>query len=58
MSALSPSASGTLGRYESLVAKGVIRLRTTTMSDIPRYDVRLDFSPLELLLTEREDDQR
>ncbi|MCL7456467.1 type II toxin-antitoxin system Phd/YefM family antitoxin [Micromonospora echinofusca] len=53
--------SGTLGRYASLVAKGVIRLKATTTSDIhrlPRYDVPPGVSPLDLLLTDREDDER
>ncbi|MEW2443107.1 type II toxin-antitoxin system Phd/YefM family antitoxin [Micromonospora marina] len=53
--------SGTLGRYATLVAKGVIRLKATTTSDLdrlPRYDVPPDASPLELLLADREDDER
>ncbi len=53
--------SGTLGRYASLVAKGVIRLKATTTSDIDRlarYDVPPDVSPLEVLLADREDDER
>ncbi|MEW2377309.1 type II toxin-antitoxin system Phd/YefM family antitoxin [Micromonospora sp. NPDC047812] len=53
--------SGTLSRYATLVAKGTIRLKSTTTSDIhrlPRYDVPPDVSPLDLLLSDREDDER
>ncbi len=53
--------SGTLGRYSSLVARGVVRLKATTTSDldqIPRYDVPADSSPLDVLLAERADDDR
>jgi antitoxin (DNA-binding transcriptional repressor) of toxin-antitoxin stability system len=53
--------SGTLGRYSSLVAKGVVRLKATTTSDldqISRYDVPSDSLPLDILLAERADDER
>ncbi len=53
--------SGTLGRYASLVAKGLIRLKATTTSDldrVPRYPVPPDVSPLDLLLTSRAEDDR
>jgi antitoxin (DNA-binding transcriptional repressor) of toxin-antitoxin stability system len=53
--------SGTLGRYSSLVAKGLIRLKATTTSDlgrIPQYDVPADVSPLDLLLAARAADDR
>jgi prevent-host-death family protein len=53
--------SGTLGRYSSLVARGLIRLKSTTTTDfgrIPRYDVPADVSPLDLLLAERDEDYR
>jgi antitoxin (DNA-binding transcriptional repressor) of toxin-antitoxin stability system len=53
--------SGTLGRYSPLVARGLIRLKATTTSDldrIPRYVVPSDASPLDLLLTERAEDDR
>jgi antitoxin (DNA-binding transcriptional repressor) of toxin-antitoxin stability system len=53
--------SGTLGRYSSLVAKGVVRLKATTTSDldqISRYDVPADSLPLDILLAERADDER
>jgi len=53
--------AGTLGRYSSLVAKGVIRLKSTTTSDldgITRYEAPEDASPLEELLRGREDDDR
>jgi antitoxin (DNA-binding transcriptional repressor) of toxin-antitoxin stability system len=53
--------SGTLGRYSSLVARGVVRLKATTTSDldqISRYDVPADTSPLAILLADRADDER
>jgi antitoxin (DNA-binding transcriptional repressor) of toxin-antitoxin stability system len=53
--------SGPLGRYSPLVAKGLIRLKATTTNDldrIPRYDVPDEVSPLDLLLTAREEDDR
>ena len=53
--------SGTLDRYSSLVAKGAIRLKAATTSDLvrlPRYDVPDDLSPLDLLLSERAEDDR
>jgi len=48
--------SGALGRYSSLVAKGLVRLKATTTSDldrIPRYEVPPGASPLDLLLAAR-----
>lgn len=48
--------SGNLGRYASLVAKGLIRLKTTTTSDLdrlPRYPVPEEIAPLDLLLAAR-----
>ncbi|HEY9243933.1 MAG TPA: type II toxin-antitoxin system prevent-host-death family antitoxin [Streptosporangiaceae bacterium] len=53
--------SGVLGRYAPLIAKGIIRLKPTTSQDlgqIPAYDVPEDSSPLDLLLAEREADDR
>ncbi len=53
--------SGTLGRYTDLVAKGIIRLKATTTSDldqIPRYATPADASPLDLLLAERAEEER
>jgi hypothetical protein len=53
--------SGTLGRYAPLVAKGLIRLSPTTTADLdrlPQYDVPDDVSPLDVLLTERVEDDR
>lgn len=56
--------SGNLGRYSSLVAKGLIRLKTTTTSDLdrfPRYPAPEHPSPLEpldLLLADRAEDDR
>jgi prevent-host-death family protein len=53
--------SGTLGRYTDLVAKGVIRLKATTTSDLdrlPRYSAPPGISPLEVLLAERAEDER
>lgn len=53
--------SGALGRYSSLVARGVIRLKSTTTADldrIPRYEVPDDVSALDILLAERAEDER
>ena len=53
--------SGTLGRYSTLVAKGLIRLKSTTTSDLDRlthYDVPGETSPLDLLLAARDEDDR
>lgn len=53
--------SGTLGRYSPLVAKGLIRLKATTTSDldrIPRYPVPDDSSPLDILLAARAEEDR
>jgi antitoxin (DNA-binding transcriptional repressor) of toxin-antitoxin stability system len=53
--------SGTLGRYTDLVAKGVIRLKATTTSDLdhlPRYATPADVSALDVLLAERAEDER
>jgi antitoxin (DNA-binding transcriptional repressor) of toxin-antitoxin stability system len=57
---LLPGASG-LGRYSPLVAKGLIRLKATTTSDLdqmPSYDVPPGASPLDLLLETRAEDDR
>jgi antitoxin (DNA-binding transcriptional repressor) of toxin-antitoxin stability system len=57
---LSP-ASGALRRYSSLVAKGVLRLKATTTSDLDRitqYATPPDLAPLDLLLAERAEDDR
>ncbi|MEV6797018.1 hypothetical protein AB0M91_01570 [Micromonospora rifamycinica] len=43
-------------RYTSLLTRGVIRLKATTTSDLdrlPRYDVPVGVSPLDLLLADR-----
>jgi hypothetical protein len=52
--------SGTLGRYSSLVAKGLIRLEATTsdLGRVPQYTVPTDTSPLDLLLAARAEDER
>ena len=53
--------SGVLGRYASLIASGTIRIRPTTtrnLSSLPRYEVPEDVSPLDILLAEREADDR
>jgi antitoxin (DNA-binding transcriptional repressor) of toxin-antitoxin stability system len=53
--------SGALGRYSSLVARGVVRLKATTTADldrIPHYDVPDDVSPVDVLLAERAEDER
>ncbi|MEV5746663.1 hypothetical protein AB0L00_02500 [Actinoallomurus sp. NPDC052308] len=53
--------SGTLGRYSELVARGVLRLKSMTTNDLdrlPHYTVPAEVSPLDLLLAEREEDDR
>lgn len=53
--------SGVLGRYVPLIARGVIRIKPTTTRDldkIPRYAVPDDVSPLDVLLAERDADDR
>jgi antitoxin (DNA-binding transcriptional repressor) of toxin-antitoxin stability system len=53
--------SGTLGRYSELVARGTIRLKATTTSDLerlPRYDAPPGVNPLDVLLAERAEDER
>ena len=53
--------SGVLGRYVPLIARGVIRIKPTTTRDLdqlPSYAVPNDVSPLDVLLAEREADDR
>lgn len=54
--------SGPVSRYADLVAQGKIRLKAATTSDLdrfPLYELPPDVpSPLELLLAEREEDDR
>lgn len=53
--------SGILGRYAPLIAKGIIRIKPTTTGDldqIPTYAVPEDVSPLDVLLAERQADDR
>jgi prevent-host-death family protein len=53
--------SGALGRYTDLMARGVIRLKATTTSDLDRllqYPTPTDMSPLDALLAERAEDER
>jgi prevent-host-death family protein len=53
--------SGVLGRYVPLIARGVIRIKPTTTRDLdqlPSYAVPDDVSPLDVLLAERETDDR
>lgn len=53
--------SGILGRYAPLIAKGLIRLKPVTtrdLDDLPAYQVADDASPLDILLAEREADDR
>ncbi|MET8325437.1 hypothetical protein [Streptomyces sp. NPDC005181] len=54
--------SGATSRYADLVAQGKIRLKAATTSDLdhfPRYDLPSgSLDPLELLLAEREEDDR
>ena len=52
---------GTWGRLSDLAADGAIRLKATTTSDldrIPRYTTPADARPLDLLLAERDEDDR
>ena len=53
--------SGILSRYAPLIAKGIIRIKPTTTTDldqIPSYTVPEDISPLDILLAERQADDR
>jgi len=53
--------TGVMGRYAPLIAKGMIRVKPTTTRDldqIPGYAVPEDVSPLDILLAEREADDR
>jgi hypothetical protein len=53
--------SGALGRYTDLVAKGIIRLKATTTSDLdrlPQYLTPVGFSALDVLLAGRAEDER
>ena len=53
--------SGILARYAPLIAKGIIRMKPTTAGDldqIPTYDVPEGTSPLDVLLAERQADDR
>ena len=53
--------SGTLGRYTDLVARGMIRLKATTTSDLdrlPHYATPAGVDPLDILLAERAEDER
>jgi antitoxin (DNA-binding transcriptional repressor) of toxin-antitoxin stability system len=53
--------SGTLGRYTSLVSRGIIKLRATTTNELdhlPRYTMPADASPLDVLLDGRAEEDR
>ena len=53
--------SGILGRYAPLIAKGVIRIKPVTTADLDQirtYAVPEDASPLDVLLSERQADDR
>lgn len=53
--------SGVLGRYAPLIARGIIRMKPTTtrnLSQLPSYAVPEGESPLDILLAEREADDR
>lgn len=52
---------GGQARYAPLVTKGLVRLKATTTSDVERVralEVPDDVSPLDVLLAQREDDDR
>lgn len=53
--------SGVLSRYAPLVARGIIRMKPATTRDVgqvPTYPVPDEASPLDLLLADREADDR
>jgi len=53
--------SGVLGRYAPLVARGIIRIKPITTRDLdqlPSYDIPDDAAPLDILLAERDADDR
>ena len=50
-----------VGRYTPLVASGLLRLKTTSTSNldrVPHYDVPTDREPLDILLDARAEDDR
>lgn len=52
-------ASGSLGRYSGLVARGQIKLKTFTtdnLASLPRYTPSGDADPLDTLLAMRDED--
>ena len=53
--------SGVLGRYAPLIAQGIMRMKPATTRDLdrlPSYVVPEGASPLDILLAEREADDR
>lgn len=53
--------SGILGRYAPLIAKGIIRIKPVTTADLDQirtYAVPEDALPLDVLLAERQADDR
>lgn len=53
--------SGVLGRYAPLIARGIIRIKPTTTRNLdllPSFAVPEDSSPMEILLADREAEQR
>ena len=53
--------SGVLGRYAPLIARGIMRIKPTTtrnLDELPSSAVPRSASPLDILLAEREADDR
>jgi hypothetical protein len=59
--AANPAPGESINRFASLVARGAIRPKMTAgevLDRLRQYDIPVDVSPLDILLAEREADER